>query len=107
MLSFSIKVIYTLVQKNYYFQITCVIGKLDRIYGTNIKPQYLPNKVERIINMKKSSGYPEVHVWPINILKISWQIQKLCPKIILNRESSIEKQLGSEVIIIPEMFWKS
>ena len=36
------------------------------------------------------------------ILKIGWQIQKLVPKIFLNREFSIEKQQVREVIIFPE-----
>ena len=38
------------------------------------------------------------------ILKISWQEQKLYPKIFLNKEFSIEKQPGVEVIIFPENF---
>ena len=38
------------------------------------------------------------------ILKIGWQIQKLCPKIILNRVFSIEKLQGRGVIIFPEFF---
>ena len=38
------------------------------------------------------------------ILKIGWQKQKLCPKIFLNRESSVEKWPVGEVIIFPENF---